>query len=127
MDTIWEETKTFFEGRDPSQIVSAKKDPKKKMSLIFRWYLGLASRWSNTGEKGREMDYQIWCGPCIGAFNAWVKNSYLEDVKNRKVVDVAAHILKGAAFLYRIQILRNQGIIIPIELGQYIPEQNLSV
>jgi len=127
LDIIWEETKTFFEGRDPSQIVNAKKDPKKKMSLIFRWYLGLASRWSNTGEKGREMDYQIWCGPCIGAFNAWVKNSYLEDVKNRKVVDVATHILKGAAFLYRIQILKNQGIIIPLELGQYVPEQNLPV
>jgi len=125
LDAIWEETKTFFEGRDPSQIVNAKNDPKKKMALIFRWYLGLASRWSNTGEKGREMDYQIWCGPCIGAFNAWVKNSYLEDVKNRKVVDVAKHILRGAAYLYRIQMLRNQGIIIPPELGRYVPEKIL--
>jgi len=121
LDTVWEETKIFFEGRDPSQIVSAEKDPKKKMALIFRWYLGFASRWSNTGEKGREMDYQIWCGPCIGAFNAWVKNSYLEDVKNRRVADVAKHILRGAAFLYRIQMLRNQGVIVPPELGRYYP------
>jgi len=123
LDAVWEETKVFFQGRDPSQIVSAEKNPKKKMALIFRWYLGLASRWSNTGEKGREMDYQIWCGPCIGAFNAWVKNSYLEDVKNRKVVDVAKNILRGASFLYRIQMLRNQGVIIPPELGRYVPER----
>ncbi|MDM8516297.1 PfaD family polyunsaturated fatty acid/polyketide biosynthesis protein [Desulfobacterales bacterium HSG16] len=123
LDTIWKETKTFFEGRDPSQIVNADKDPKRKMALIFRWYLGLASRWSNIGEKGREMDYQIWCGPCIGAFNAWVKNSYLEDVENRRVVDVAGHILRGAAFLYRIQMLRNQGVIVPPKLGRYVPER----
>jgi len=125
LDIIWEETKTFFEGRDPSQIVSAEKDPKKKMALIFRWYLGFASRWSNIGEKGREMDYQIWCGPCIGAFNAWVRNSYLEDVKNRRVADVAEHILRGAAFLYRIQMLRNQGVIVPPELGRYMPESDM--
>ena len=122
LDSIWEETRLFFEGRDPGQIVNAENDPKKKMALIFRWYLGLASRWSNTGEKGREMDYQIWCGPCIGAFNAWVKNSYLEDVKNRKVADIAKHILRGAAFLYRIQMLNNQGVIIPPKLRRYVPE-----
>ncbi len=122
LDTIWEETKLFFEERDPSQIVGAEADPKKKMALIFRWYLGLASRWSNTGEKGREMDYQIWCGPCIGAFNSWVKDSYLEAVENRRVAHVAGHILNGAAFLYRIQSLKNQGVIIPPEFSRYVPQ-----
>lgn len=122
LDTIWEETKLFFEERDPSQIAGVDANPKKKMALIFRWYLGLASRWSNTGEPGREMDYQIWCGPCIGAFNGWVKGSYLEAVENRKVAHVAGHILNGAAFLYRIQALKNQGVVIPPEFSRYIPE-----
>ncbi len=106
LNDIWEETVEFFNERDPNLIEKANKDSKKKMALIFRWYLGLASRWSNTGEKGREMDYQIWCGPSMGAFNSWVKDSYLEKPENRRVVDVAKHILTGAAYLYRIQNLQ---------------------
>jgi hypothetical protein len=75
------------------------------MALVFRWYLGLSSRWSNTGEDGREMDYQIWCGPAMGAFNDWVRGTYLEHPENRRVVDVANHILQGAAYLNRVRML----------------------
>ncbi len=121
IDAIWEETKEFFSKRDPAQIKSALGNPKKKMALIFRWYLGLASHWANTGEQNREMDYQIWCGPSIGAFNAWTGNSYLEDVNNRKVVDVAKHIMKGAAFLYRMHNLKTQGMVFPASFFQYHP------
>lgn len=121
LDDIWNETIEFFNERDPSLIEKANRDPKKKMALIFRWYLGLASRWSNTGEKGREMDYQIWCGPSMGAFNSWVKNSPLENPENRTVVDVAEHILTGAAYLSRVQNLRNQGIQIGPEYCSYRP------
>ncbi len=122
LDTIWDETKTFFENRDPSQIQRAGNNPKRKMALIFRWYLGNASRWSNTGDPERKMDYQIWCGPSMGAFNAWVKGSYLEDVSNRTVTDVAKHILNGAAYLSRIINLKNQGIVFPPEYSRYMPK-----
>ena len=93
------------------------------MALIFRWYLGLSSRWSNTGEKGKEIDYQIWCGPAMGSFNDWVRGSYLAEPENRQVVEVANHIMTGAAFLYRIQNLKIQGLQIPDEYTQYIPEK----
>jgi len=123
LDDIWEMTVDFFTHRDPDQIKKAENNPKKKMALIFRWYLGLASRWSNIGEKGREMDYQIWCGPSMGAFNSWVKHSYLESYENRTVVDVAKHILTGAAYLYRIQNLAGQGIDLAPDYLVYLPEQ----
>ena len=48
------------------------------MALVFRWYLGLSSRWANAGEAGRQLDYQVWCGPAMGAFNEWAKGSFLE-------------------------------------------------
>jgi hypothetical protein len=91
------------------------------MALVFRWYLGLASRWSNSGEKGREMDYQIWCGPSMGSFNDWVRGTYLEEPKNRRVADVAIQILTGAACQYRLQALKLRGLRIPAELEQYYP------
>ena len=74
-DQVWQECERFFTERDPRQIERANQNPKDKMALVFRWYLGLSSRWSNRGETGREMDYQIWCGPSMGAFNDWVKNT----------------------------------------------------
>ncbi|WP_199327361.1 PfaD family polyunsaturated fatty acid/polyketide biosynthesis protein [Anabaena sp. PCC 7938] len=119
---VWQETVTYLSQRNPDKLTKAANNPKLKMALIFRWYLGLSSRWSNTGEKGREIDYQIWCGPAMGSFNDWVRGSYLSEPKNRKVVELADHIMKGATFLYRIQNLKIQGLLIPDEYSQYRPE-----
>lgn len=121
LDDIWAGTIDFFKQRDPEMLARAMDNPKRKMALIFRWYLGLSSRWSNTGEKGREMDYQIWAGPSLGAFNAWVKGSYLENYQNRKAADVALHMLKGAAYLQRVNMLQMQGVSLPVELASYRP------
>ncbi|MBD2515427.1 PfaD family polyunsaturated fatty acid/polyketide biosynthesis protein [Nostoc sp. FACHB-973] len=121
LETIWQDTVAFFTERDPEQITRANDNPKRKMALIFRWYLGLSSRWSSSGEKGREMDYQIWCGPAIGAFNEWVKESYLAEPNARRVVDVAHHIMTGAAYLYRLQSLKFQGLQMPAHYRYYRP------
>ena len=67
------------------------------MALVFRSYLGLSSRWANAGEATRTMDYQVWCGPAMGAFNEWTRGSYLEQPQQRSVVVVAHNLLVGAA------------------------------
>lgn len=122
LEQVWQETVAFFQQRDPEQIQKAEANPKRKMALIFRWYLGKSSRWASLGEAGRESDYQIWCGPAMGAFNEWVKGSYLEDPANRRAVEVAHQIMTGAAYLYRIQALKMQGISLPAELSHYRPQ-----
>ncbi|MHB8088669.1 MAG: PfaD family polyunsaturated fatty acid/polyketide biosynthesis protein [Anaerolineaceae bacterium] len=121
LDSVWDECMKFFSVRDPQQIERAEKNPKAKMALVFRWYLGLASRWSNIGEAGREMDYQIWCGPSMGAFNDWVRGTYLENPENRKSADVNMQLLNGAAYLYRLNILESQGIQIAPSLKEFTP------
>ncbi|MHC5828293.1 MAG: 2-nitropropane dioxygenase, partial [Nostoc sp.] len=106
IDEVWEKTTAFLLQRNPKKLAQAATNPKLKMALIFRWYLGLSSRWSSSGEKGREVDYQIWCGPAMGSFNDWVRGSYLAELSNRRVVDAAHHIMKGATYLHRIQTLK---------------------
>jgi len=106
---IWQNTRAFFLERDPEQVEKAENDSKHKMALMFRWYLGLSSRWANAGESDRQVDYQIWCGPAMGAFNEWVKNSLLEAPASRSVVSVAHNIMYGAALVTRINLLRYQG------------------
>lgn len=119
LSQVWQDTEAYFQQRDPELVERVRHDPKAQMGLTFRWYLGLSSRWSNSGEKGREMDYQIWCGPAMGAFNDWVRGSYLEQPENRRVVDVAEHLMRGAAFLYRVEALKNQGIELSHEYRRY--------
>lgn len=121
MEDIWQDTVAYFNERDPRQIERAIENPKRKMALIFRWYLGLSSRWSNSGEKGREVDYQIWCGPSMGAFNSWVAGTYLQDPANRRVTEVAWHLMNGAAYLYRIQSLQLQGAAFDSRYTTYTP------
>ncbi|MFT6807304.1 MAG: trans-AT polyketide synthase/acyltransferase/oxidoreductase domain-containing protein [Saprospiraceae bacterium] len=124
LEEIWQSCIEFFQQRDPEQIERAQNNPKRKMALIFRWYLGLSSNWANAGTPDRALDYQIWCGPSMGAFNDWVKDSHLEHYENRKVADVAIQIMEGAAYLYRIQSLKMQGADFSMELEKVEVQEN---
>ena len=62
---IWKQTKSYFSVRDPRQLEKAQQDPKYKLALVFRWYLGQSPVWANSGDPSRKIDYQIWCGPSI--------------------------------------------------------------
>jgi len=120
-DEVLEHVRTYFLERDPSQWERAQVDLKHRMALAFRWYLGQTSIWANTGEPSRTLDYQIWCGPAMGAFNAWVQDSFLAEARNRSVVTVSLNLLYGAAVLGRIQTLRSQGVILSPEQQQVLP------
>jgi hypothetical protein len=63
----------------------------------------------------------------MGAFNDWVKGSYLEHYENRKVADVATQIMEGAAYLYRIQSLKMQGVGFSKELEKVGLLEDLAV
>ena len=117
----WEQTKNYFARHDPKQIDRAQKDPRHKMALVFRSYLGQSSNWANSGDPSRKIDYQIWCGPAIGAFNQWIKGSFLENPENRKTVTVAMNLLYGAAVAARVNWIKNQGVVLPAGIGGFSP------
>jgi len=104
-DNIWSGTKDYFTRVDPSKIMQAEKDPKLKMALVFRWYLGNSSRWAVAGDKSRQLDMQIWCGQAMGAFNLWVKGTSLEKPENRRVAFAAETLMHSCAYLYMKSML----------------------
>ena len=112
---VWEGTREYWATRDPREVEKAEANPKHKMALTFRWYLGMTSRWARTGEADRKRDYQIWCGPSMGAFNDWVRGSELEDLDNRGVVEIAGALLHGAAGLRRAEVARALGLDVAAE------------
>ncbi|TVQ87486.1 MAG: PfaD family polyunsaturated fatty acid/polyketide biosynthesis protein [Deltaproteobacteria bacterium] len=110
VERVWASCVDFFESRDPAQLERAVRDPRHKMALIFRWYLGLSSRWAIGGVASRRVDTQIWCGPVIGAFNDWTRGTFLEDPAQRRVGVVAANLMSGAAAVLRARSLQQQGV-----------------
>lgn len=112
---IWRDTRAFFLQRDPRQVERAERDPKHLMALVFRWYLGQAAHWAKDGASTRTMDYQVWCGPAMGAFNEWTAGSFLATPEQRRVATVARNLLFGAALLTRANILRYQDIKLPAD------------
>lgn len=122
LDQIWQETITFWKQRDLSQIERADRDAKHKMALTFRWYLGLSSRWANAGVADRQHDYQIWCGPAMGAFNQWTRGSFLAEAANRTIETMAMNVLWGAALLFRRHNLQAHNLQIPQKLMDIKPQ-----
>lgn len=103
---IWSSTQSFFKVHNPKTLQRAMGSEKVKMALIFRWYLGQSSNWAKQGIANREEDFQIWCGPAMGGFNNWVKGSFMEELENRSVLNLAKMILLGACFYNRLSKYR---------------------
>ena len=122
-DRAWDLTRAFWLEREPSQVARAETDPHHKMALVFRSYLGRASRWAIDGTEDRRVDFQIWCGPAMGAFNAWARGSFLESPPNRTVAQVALNLLEGAAAVTRAGQLRSFGVPVPASAFNYRPRR----
>lgn len=123
VDEVWAETHQYWAERDPAVLELATRDPKYQMALVFRWYLGKSSRWAIDGDPDRVLDYQIWCGPSMGAFNSWVAGSYLEHCEHRNVDQVALNLLEGAAQITRAQQARACGVPVPASAFHYSPRR----
>lgn len=95
-DEVWREVKDHYGGTRPAVLAAAERSAKQKMALIFRWYFAHTTRLALTGGS-QVSDYQIHCGPALGAFNQWVMGTELEHWRQRRVADIAEAIMDGAA------------------------------
>ena len=94
---IFAETKEYYQRVLPQVIERAEHDPKQKMALVFRWYFIHTNRLALRGDPAEKVDYQIHCGPAMGAFNQWVKGTDLEDWRNRHVDEIGVRLMRAAA------------------------------
>lgn len=120
-DDAWAQTRRFWADRDGRAVDRALTEPRHRMALVFRSYLGLSSRWAIDGDPTRQADYQIWCGPAIGAFNRWVAGSPLAVPEHRTVTQIALNLLEGAATITRAHQLRTFGVAVPDEAFVHRP------
>jgi PfaD family protein len=123
IEEVWAETRQYFLKMKPDEVTRAEKDPKHRMALVFRWYLGLSSRWAIQGDPARKLDYQIWCGPAMGAFNQWVAGSFLEPAANRTVGQIGLNLMYGATQIARAHQMRCAGVDVGQSAFRYVPRE----
>jgi len=98
-DEVYAETKAYYSQELPEEIEKAERNPKHKMAFIFKWYFVHTMRLAMRGSSEQKVDYQIHCGPAMGAFNQWVKGTALENWHNRHVDQIAEKLMHGTATL----------------------------
>ncbi|MDT0269592.1 ACP S-malonyltransferase [Streptomyces sp. DSM 44915] len=80
-----------------AEIEKAEQDPKHKMALVFKWYFANSTRQALSGDDDGRVDFQVHCGPALGAFNQWVKGTEWEDWRRRHVAEINGRLLDEAA------------------------------
>jgi trans-AT polyketide synthase/acyltransferase/oxidoreductase domain-containing protein len=87
------------------EIERAERLPKHRMALIFKRYFKDATRWALTGDLEHKVDFQIHCGPALGAFNQWIAGGPLIDWRERHVDDIASLLMQETAALLNKRFL----------------------
>ncbi|MBT2459202.1 PfaD family polyunsaturated fatty acid/polyketide biosynthesis protein [Streptomyces sp. ISL-86] len=98
VDEVWRETCEHLRktGRE-SEIERAERSPKRRMTLIFRWYYGYSSRLSFMDTDFDRANVQIHTGPALGAFNQWVRGTPWENWRNRHPDRMAMKLMREAS------------------------------
>ena len=99
IEDVWRETRAYYRSTGHHNVEELERSPKQKMALIFRWYFIHSTRLAFEGRDADRLDYQIHCGPALGAFNRWVKGTHLASWRNRHVADIAERLMDATAGL----------------------------
>ena len=81
----------------PEEVARIDSNPKHKLALVFRSYFKRAFALARSGDQSRRVDYLVYCGSAMGAFNQWVKGTELEPWQQRHVDTIAHRLLDRAA------------------------------
>ncbi|MGA2887006.1 MAG: PfaD family polyunsaturated fatty acid/polyketide biosynthesis protein [Terracidiphilus sp.] len=106
---VWNETREYYHRISPEKVRDIESTPKKRMAAIFKWYFGNSTRAALCGIEDEKVNYQIHCGPAIGAFNQWVKGSSLEHWQERDVARIGTTLMEEAAALLGQRVQQIQG------------------
>jgi trans-AT polyketide synthase/acyltransferase/oxidoreductase domain-containing protein len=94
LEDVFEQSKEYF----PAELVKkADESPKVKMGLIFKVYFYQSIKSTYSGNVLEKLNFQIYIGSAMGAFNEYVRGSGLEDHKKRSAPVIARKIMADAA------------------------------
>lgn len=107
-DVAWQAACKDAERSSSASIVAAElarteRDPKARMATVFRHYFTLGMRSALAGDAARRVNFEVPCGPGLGALNGWISNLPWQQ---RPVAEIARRIMDGAAELVDARALQ---------------------
>lgn len=96
-EEVWQDLRCGGRGTSAEEIARAEGDDHHRLGLVFRWYCHQATQWALAGDRDQRRNFQVACGPALGAFNQSVHGTALEAWRRRHVDGVADFIMEGAA------------------------------
>ncbi|MBW4085272.1 ACP S-malonyltransferase [Paenibacillus sp. S150] len=98
LDQVYEDVKKYY---SPAEIEKAERNPKHKMTVVFKSYFANSTRAALMGDEQQKVNYQIHCGPALGAFNQWMKGTPWERWTNRHVDEIGKHLMEETSKLLK--------------------------
>lgn len=101
INAVWHDTMEYYGQTKPDEIELAEKSKKHKMALLFKSYFAKANKWAVEGNPDKVQNYQIHCGPSMGVFNLWLKDSLYEDWRHRHADELALKLMEEAEIILK--------------------------
>jgi trans-AT polyketide synthase/acyltransferase/oxidoreductase domain-containing protein len=97
LEQVWRDTRDYHLGRGRGrEIEQAEHNAKRRMALVFKSYFAYSIQAALLGDLAERVNFQVHCGPAMGAFNRFVKGTNLEDWRARHVDIIAEGLMQGA-------------------------------
>ena len=96
-EDVYREVSAYIAQRSSEELQRIEKNPKLKMARVFQWYFAKTNRDTIAGLEAEKINFQIHCGPAMGACNRWLKGTRLEDWRQRHPDELADLLMRGAA------------------------------
>jgi trans-AT polyketide synthase, acyltransferase and oxidoreductase domains len=96
-EEVYAETRNHYLTIMPGEIDKAERNPKHKMAMVFRWYFIHTMNLALTGNLDQRVDFQVHCGPSLGAFNQWIKGTELENWRRRHPDQIGEKLMQETA------------------------------
>jgi trans-AT polyketide synthase/acyltransferase/oxidoreductase domain-containing protein len=96
LDDVYAEVRKAYPA---AEIERAERNAKHRMALIFRRYFKDSTRWALAGDANHKVDFQIHCGPALGAFNQWATARGIGGWRSRQVDRIAEALMTETADL----------------------------
>lgn len=94
IDAVLQEAKEHYRSKG---IDMESFSTKKQMACVFKLYFSYSTALALNGDDKNKVNFQIHCGPALGAFNQWVKGTRLEDWRNRHVDEIGVELMESTA------------------------------
>jgi trans-AT polyketide synthase/acyltransferase/oxidoreductase domain-containing protein len=95
LDEVWRISRARLAGR-PGELARVEGSEKARMARVFKWYFSRSILSAMSGDLSDRVNFQVHCGPAMGAFNAFARGGPLESWRARHVDVIADELMARA-------------------------------